>query len=80
MIRSLFVILLVCAASAYYGDLDSDSAFFSVVLPAATAMSLIAMALWLMALLHRRGIGQRAHRRIGDIDLLDAGMDGSDGS
>ena len=79
MIKSLSIILLVCGLSAHYGDLERNSALYSILLPAATALSLIALALWLVAFLYRRGIGQKAHRRAGDIDLLNAGIGGSDG-
>ena len=79
MIKSLSIILLIGAASAHYGNLESDSAIYSIVLPAATALSLIALAIWFVAILHRRGISQKAQRRIGDIELVEGSFGGSDG-
>jgi hypothetical protein len=78
MIKSLVVILAIVGASLHYGDLESDSVLYSILLPLASAISLIALAIWFVMLLYRRGIGQKTHRRVGDIDFLDVDPGGGD--
>jgi len=60
MIISFFIIIAVAASSFYFTDLDSSAGFFSMFLPLVFVASLIALALWLVALFHVRGINQRA--------------------
>ena len=58
MIRSLLAILLVGGLSIYHADFDSESALYSVLLPLLALLSLIALALWIVTLLHRKGVQQ----------------------
>ena len=79
MIRSLIVILLICATSLHYSDLDGNSALDSILLPLVAVAGLIALALWLVALLHRRGINQKTGRGGGGLDFFDGDSGGGDG-
>lgn len=78
MIKSLVVILLIAGVSLRYGDLEGDSALYSLLLPLASMISLIALAIWFALVLHRRGISQKAQRSVGDIDFLDVYPGGGD--
>ena len=78
MVKSLIAILSAAGASLHYSNLESQSAFYSVLLPLVAAVSLIALTLWCVLKFHQRGISQRAQRRVGDINFID-GPGGSDG-
>ncbi len=78
MIKSLLLIVASAGVSLHYSDLESESAFYSVLLPVVAVISLISLTLWCVLLFHRRGINQKAPRRMGDVNFLD-GPGGGDG-
>ena len=53
--RALLVIIGVAVASFHYTDLESDSAFHSVLLPLVFVASLIALAVWLVMRMNPTG-------------------------
>ena len=77
MFKSLAIILLVAALSIYNSDLNSESAVLSLLLPILSVISLVALALWLVAFFHRRGINQKTGPGGGGMDFNDGG--GGDG-
>lgn len=78
MFKSLMIILLICGASLRYSDLDSDSTLYSVLLPLVAVTGLIALAVWLVALLHRRGFGRNTAGDGGGLDFFDGDSGGGD--
>ena len=80
MIRALIAILLVGGLSVHYSDFSHESALFSVLLPLLALVSLIALALWLVAWFHRKGIRQKTRAEPGSgIDFPGDGPGGADG-
>ncbi len=80
MIKTLAVILFTGTASIYNADLDSESAFFSILLPITSVISLIALALWIVAHFHKKGISQTtSHGGGSGLDFFDDGSGGGDG-
>ena len=75
--RALIVILAFTGASYAYVDMRSESTFESVVLPLFVVLGFIALALWFVGWLYRRGVDQRAGRESGgaywDGDAGDGG-------
>ncbi len=58
MFLSLAIILSVGAVSVYFTDLNSETALHSLFLPIIDLFSFLALALWIVIFLHRRGIQQ----------------------
>ncbi len=80
MIKALSIILLVVVASIYNSDLDNESVVSSVLLPIVSVLSLIALALWMVAYFHRKGINQTIKPELGSgIDFPGDGSGGGDG-
>lgn len=79
MIRALLVILALAGVSFYYTDIGGDSVLASVLLPIVLVLSLIALALWLVLLFHRRGISQYSSRDGGGFDSFGDGPGGDAG-
>ena len=81
MIKALLIILLAGAVSIYNSDLDSESVFPSVLLPVVSVLSLIALALWMVACFHRKGIEQTIKPESGSgVDFPGDGSGAGDGS
>ena len=79
LIKFLVLILIVGATSIRYSDFEHESAVFSLLLPLVALLSLIALALWVVAWFHRRGKGQTLEsRRAGDVDFPGDGSGGVD--
>ena len=77
MIKALGIILMVGGLSIYNSDIGSESAFVSILLPIASVISLIALALWIVVLFHKRGISQST--KPGGASGMDFFDDGSGG-
>lgn len=58
MFRYLCIILLLGASAIYFTDLESDSVFESKIFPVCVFISLVSLAIWFVALFHKRGIKQ----------------------
>jgi hypothetical protein len=85
VLKSLIIIVTTGAVSFAFTDVKSDSAFLSLMLPVVVLLSAIALAIWVVLLVHRSGIDQHVDGRNGDIhapiapdDFLGPG-DGGDG-
>lgn len=80
MIKALAIILLIGSLSIYYSNLDSESAFASILLPLTSVLSLIALALWAVCLFHKKGIDQTVKHGTGGADSFSGdGSGGGDG-
>lgn len=64
MIKTLVLILAISGASIYYTDLESESGIISILLPLVFVISLIALALWLVTLFHKRGMTQTTNTSV----------------
>ena len=58
MFRSLIVILLIGGTSFYHTDISSDAMLNGVLLPLVDFFSAVALVLWIVLFLHKRGIRQ----------------------
>lgn len=71
------------SAAFYHSDLESEAAFDSIVLPILVTLSLMALALWFVALFHNSGMKQTYSSNSdtggGSGFGGDAGGDGGDG-
>ena len=76
MIKSIILICIIGVASFMYTDLESSNTFFSMFLPFVDFISLVALALWFVALFYKNGITQTTESQNGDSGI---GFDGSDG-
>lgn len=56
--RNLTISVLIFAASLYYTDLDSESLIASALAPLVAFISLVAVAVCAVILMHRAGINQ----------------------
>lgn len=79
MIKSIILICIIGATSFTYTDLESESAFFSMFLPFIDFLSLVAIALWFVALFHKKGITQTTESHKGDSGGGFGGFDGGGG-
>jgi hypothetical protein len=59
MFKALFFIVATAAAAYTFTDLESDSAFLSIVLPVVFVLSLIAFALWVALFINRNGLDKQ---------------------
>ena len=58
LLLSFLIIVITAFISFFFTDLESDSVFFSLVLPFVDFIILIVAALWLVFLFHKFGINQ----------------------
>ena len=57
--RAFIIIVAFISFSFAYVDLQSESAFASVVLPLFVVLGFIALAVWCVGLMYKRGVNQR---------------------
>ena len=58
MLLRLVIILAVGGASIHFSNFESESVLYSKVLPIVSAVALISLALWLVALFYKLGVKQ----------------------
>lgn len=58
MIKSFIFIVIMGASALKFTDMQSDSAFFSVLLPFTVFFSALALAFWFVILFQKKGIKQ----------------------
>lgn len=78
MTKSIVTIVFCLAAAVYFTDLDSASPVASRVLPIIDAVLLIALTVWVVLFLFRRGVKQTVSSRSaggGDWGGFDGGCD-----
>ena len=73
MIIKLICILLAGFLSLKFTDLQSESVFFSWVLPVCFFISLIALAIWAVSFFYQKGISQNTTSRGGSGVWFDGG-------
>ena len=77
MIKSIILICIIGVTSFIYTDLESSNAFFSMFLPFVDFISLVALALWFVALFYKNGITQTTEPQNdgsgGGFDSFDGG-------
>lgn len=79
MIKSIVVILITGVTSFIYTDLDNENTFFSLFLPFVVFLSLVALALWFVALFHKLRIPQTAESHNYDSAGEFGGFEGGGG-
>lgn len=78
MIKSLLIIIALGVPSFMYTDIQSSSAFYSIILPLTVFVTLVSLAFWFVALFHKLGIDQTAGSSSGDSSGF-GGFDGGGG-
>ncbi|MES9831725.1 MAG: hypothetical protein ABW157_02225 [Candidatus Thiodiazotropha sp. LLP2] len=76
MIKSLIIIFVVGSISFYYTNIESSSAFVSVVLPIVDFFAMVALGLWFITLFHKIGINQTSNSSDGGSTGFFGGGDG----
>lgn len=66
MFKSLVIIVITGGVSFILTDIESESAFRSVVSPLVAVLSAMALAVWLVLLFHKDGIDRRTTGRGAD--------------
>ena len=65
MFLSLFIIISSGSLSFYFTDLDSEVAFYAMVLPIMNLFILIALGLWVVTMFDKFGVDQNTDMRGG---------------
>ena len=55
---SLLIIIAITATSLHFTDMESSSAFYGIFLPLINFLCFVALALWLVLHMHKKGINQ----------------------
>ena len=78
MIKSLFIIIALGVPSFIYTDIQSSSAFYSIMLPLIVFSTLVSLAFWFVTLFHKLGVNQTTSSSSGDSSGF-GGFDGGGG-